>query len=96
MPSAISLPVPSKRRIANEILMHFRNLKKSAQDVYISDPIDYRQGRQQPDPHGYCLHDASVFDSIDLKLKSEKLYRYIGNSGLREKADHRYEIRPMQ
>ena len=28
------------RCIENEILMHFRNLKKSAQDVYISDPID--------------------------------------------------------
>ena len=29
-----------KERIANEILMHFRNKKKSAQDIYISDPID--------------------------------------------------------
>ena len=30
----------TSRCIENEILMYFRNKKKSAQDVYISDPID--------------------------------------------------------
>ena len=30
----------ASRCIENEVLMHFRNKKKSAQDVYISDPID--------------------------------------------------------
>lgn len=30
----------ASRCIENEILMHFRNLRKSSQDVFISDPID--------------------------------------------------------
>ena len=36
----IKLATYASRCIENEILMYFRNRKKSAQDVYISDPID--------------------------------------------------------
>lgn len=73
-------PCSLKERIANEILMHFRNLKKSAQDVYISDPIDTDKDGNSLTLMDIVSDDASVFDSIDLKLKSEKLYRYIGES----------------
>ena len=45
----------ASRCIENEVLMHFRNKKKSAQDVYISN----------------------IVDCIDLRIKSEQLYRFI-------------------
>lgn len=65
-------------RIANEILMYFRNLKKSAGDVYISDPID-------TDKDGNALtmmdiisdNEESMVDSLDLKFRSQQLYEYI-------------------
>ncbi|MBC8570743.1 sigma-70 family RNA polymerase sigma factor [Zongyangia hominis] len=60
--------------------MHFRNLKKSAQDVYISDPIDTDKDGNSLTLMDIVSDDISVFDSIDLKLKSEKLYKYIGES----------------
>lgn len=68
------------RCIENEILMHFRSKKKSAQDVYMSDPIDF-------DKEGNALTLAEVLsdnvdmvDSIDLKIKIRKLYKYIDES----------------
>ena len=57
----------ASRCIENEILMYFRNLKKSAGDVYISDPID-------TDKDGNAL---TMVDSLDLKFRSQQLYEYI-------------------
>lgn len=58
--------------------MYFRNLKKSAGDVYISDPID-------TDKDGNALtmmdiisdDEESMVDSLDLKFRSQQLYEYI-------------------
>lgn len=68
------------RCIENEILMHFRNVKKTAGDVYINEPID-----SDPDNGSITLMDVfsdeeSLIDNLDLKLKAEKLYRYIRES----------------
>ena len=70
----------ASRCIENEILMHFRNKKKSSQDVFISDPID-------TDKDGNCLtlgdimaDESNILDSIDLRIQSDKLYRYIQES----------------
>ncbi len=65
------------RCIENEILMHFRNVRKTAGDVYISEPID-----SDLDGNSITLMDVfsdedSLIDNIDLKMKSEKLYKYI-------------------
>lgn len=65
------------RCIENEILMHFRNLKKSSSDVYINDPID-----SDKDGNALTLMDVvsdenCIIDNIDLRLKSEKLYQFI-------------------
>lgn len=61
------------RCIENEILMHFRNLKKCSHNVLISDPID-------TDKDGNCLtlidiiaDDSDIGDEIDLKLRLEQL-----------------------
>ena len=53
--------------------MHFRNQKKSAQAVYISDPID-----TDKDGNALTLIDViadkrDIFEEIDTKLKLERL-----------------------
>lgn len=67
----------ASRCIENEILMHFRASKKTAQDVSFSEPID-----TDKDGHPLTLSDVvseenTILEEIDLKINSEKLYRYI-------------------
>lgn len=63
------------RCIENEILMHFRNLKKSAQDVSISDPLDGDENNLSL--MDIISDDQNLFEDLDLKIKSEQLYQYI-------------------
>lgn len=79
-------------RIANEILMYFRNLKKTAQDVYISDPID-----TDKDGNALTLIDIiadrrDIAEEIDTKLKLERL-RVILSGCLEEREKKIIEMR---
>jgi RNA polymerase sporulation-specific sigma factor len=67
----------ASRCIENEILMHFRNLRKSAQDVFISDPIDTDKEGNSLTLQDVMSDDENIFDSIDLRLKSERMYQFI-------------------
>lgn len=65
------------RCVENEILMYFRNQKKTSQDISMSEPID-------TDPEGNPLTlsetiytDDTVCDDIYQKMKIEKLKKYI-------------------
>ena len=60
-------------RIANEILMHFRNMKKTSQDVYISDPIDTDKNGNTLTLIDIIADESNIEDEIDTKLKVEKL-----------------------
>lgn len=60
--------------------MYFRNIKKSAQDVSISDTID-------TDRDGNCLtymdimaDEDTLFEDIDLKLRTANLYKAVETS----------------
>lgn len=65
------------RCIENEILMHFRSQKKTAQDVSMSDPIDMdNEGNPLTLMDIISLEDT-IADDLDLKMKSEKLHEYI-------------------
>lgn len=64
-------------RIANEILMHFRNRRKSAQDIYISDPIDTDKDGNSLTLTDIMADDQNIFDDIELKMRAEQLHRYI-------------------
>ena len=73
----IRLATYAARCIENEILMCFRNLKKSANDVFISDPID-------TDGEGNALtlidiisDNEDIVENIDLKIKIDHLKRYV-------------------
>lgn len=65
-------------RIENEILMFFRNKRKTAQDVFISDPID-----TDKDGNALTLIDIiadtnDITEEIDTKMKLERLRVIIG------------------
>ncbi len=64
----------TSRCIENEILMYFRNKKKSAQDVYISDPIDTDKDGNALTLLDIMAADDNIFDTIDLRIKSDRLY----------------------
>lgn len=73
----IRLSSYAARCIENEILMFFRNCKKSAQDVSMNEPID-----TDKDGNALVLMDVMatedlIVDELDTKIKSEQLYRYI-------------------
>ncbi len=69
-----------QERIANEILMHFRNLKKSAQDVFISDPIDTDKEGNALTLQDVIADEGDIANDIDLKIKSEQVRRYMAES----------------
>ena len=69
----IRLATYAARCIENEILMFFRNQRKSSQDVFISDPID-----TDKDGNALTLIDIiadrhDIIEEIDKKMKLEKL-----------------------
>ena len=70
----------ASRCIENEILMYFRSLKKSAQDIYISDPIDTDSEGNSLSLIDIVADEHCVADDIEEKLGREKLYRYISES----------------
>lgn len=73
----IKLSSYASRCIENEILMHFRNTRKTAQDVSLSETID-----TDKDGNPLTLIDVLSFETdfageLDLKIKSSKLSGYI-------------------
>lgn len=69
----IRLATYAARCIENEILMHFRNLKKTAQDVYISDPIDTDKDGNALTLIDVIADESDIEEETDTKLKLEKL-----------------------
>lgn len=67
------------RCVENEILMHFRSLKKTALDRYFDEPVD-----SDKDGNQLCLIDiisdgTDVGDKIELLIRCEQLYKYINS-----------------
>ena len=73
----IRLSSYASRCIENEILMFFRSGKKSAQDVSLSDPIDTDKDGNALTILDTMAVDDTIVESIDLKMKSQRLYRYL-------------------
>lgn len=58
--------------------MYFRNLKKSAGDVYINDPIDTDKDGNALTMIDIIAEDDNIVDNLDLKFKTQQLHQYIG------------------
>ncbi|MDR3178788.1 MAG: RNA polymerase sporulation sigma factor SigK [Oscillospiraceae bacterium] len=73
----IKLSSYASRCIENEVLMFFRNNKKTSHDVSISEPIDTdREGNTLTLMDLMSTYD-DIVDSLDIKFRSEKVYKYI-------------------
>ncbi len=69
----IRLATYAARCIENEILMYFRNSKKTSQDVYISDPIDTDKNGNTLTLIDVIADECNIEDETDKKIKIQKL-----------------------
>ncbi len=82
----IRLSSYASRCIENEILMHFRNAKKSAQDISLNETIDTDKDGNPLTLLDIMSIDDNIIDELDLKLNSRKLSQFINEElGEREK-----------
>ncbi len=77
MKKNIRLSSYASRCIENEILMHFRNVKKSAQDISLNETIDTDKDGNPLTLLDIMAVDDNIIDTLDLKFNSRKLGQYI-------------------
>lgn len=73
----IKLSSYASRCIENEILMHFRNLKKSSQDISMNEAIDIDKDGNPLTLLDIMSVDDNIADELDLKFNTQKLNTFI-------------------
>ena len=73
----IRLSSYASRCIENEILMYFRNAKKSALDLSINEPIETDKNGNMLTLIDTSSTDDSISEQIDKKINIEKLNKYL-------------------
>lgn len=76
----IKLSSYASRCIENEILMHFRNIRKSSQDVSLNDTIDTDKDGNPLTLMDILADDRNIDDDIDTKLHLRVLRKYIDST----------------
>lgn len=66
--------------VENEILMHFRNIKKTASDISINEALDSDKDGNTLTIMDTVSDEDSIIDNLDLKMNIEKLYKFIENN----------------
>ncbi len=67
----------ASRCIENEILMYFRNLKKTSGDISLSEAIDTDKDGNPLTLIDIIASDENISESLELKLDSEALKKYV-------------------
>ena len=67
----------ASRCVENEILMHFRSLKKSAGEIHFDEPIETDKNGNQLALIDIISDGSSVQEDIELAISSERLYKLI-------------------
>ncbi|MBR6736215.1 MAG: RNA polymerase sporulation sigma factor SigK [Oscillospiraceae bacterium] len=67
----------ASRCIENEILMNFRSKKKTAQDVYLFDPIDTDKDGNALTLLDIMADETSMVEEIENKMRASKLRRLV-------------------
>lgn len=75
----VRLATYASRCIENEILMHFRNMKKTAQDVFISDPIDTDREGNAITLMDIIADESNIVEDIDKQIKLKLLNTYLND-----------------
>lgn len=67
------------RCIENEVLMHLRSMKKTAQDISMNEPIE-SDGEGNPLTFSDVIYeDDTIAEDIDLIENTKKIYEYVSN-----------------
>lgn len=74
---SIKLSSYASRCIENEILMHFRNLKKSSQNVSLEDAVDIDKDGNTLKLMDLLSIDDDFADNLDKKLNLQKINKYL-------------------
>lgn len=77
MDKNIKLSSYASRCIENEILMHFRNLKKSSQNVSLEDAVDIDKDGNTLKLMDLLSIDDDFADNLDKKLNLQKTNKYL-------------------
>ena len=80
----IHLSSYASRCIENEILMHFRNCKKTSQDISLNETIDTDKDGNPLTLLDIMSIDDNIIDNLDFKLNSQRLTQFI-NEELNER-----------
>ena len=75
----IRLSSYASRCIENEILMHFRGMKKSSQDLSLNETIDTDKDGNPLTLMDVLSVEEDYAGELDIKVKSSKLYNYINS-----------------
>lgn len=75
----IKLSSYASRCIENEILMHFRNIKKTSQDISLNEAIDTDKDGNPLSLIDVLSVDDNILDTLNNKLNASKLSEYIGS-----------------
>lgn len=73
----IKLSSYASRCIENEILMYFRNLKKTSQDISLNEAIDMDKDGNPLSLFDVLSTEDNILDDINQKLNLKKIYEYI-------------------
>lgn len=65
--------------IANEILMHFRNIRKNAADIYLGDSIEIDKDGNPLTIQDTISDSTDLEENLETKVKWEKVAKYIKN-----------------
>lgn len=77
MDKNIKLSSYASRCIENEILMHFRNLKKSSQNISLEDAVDIDKDGNTLKLMDLLSIDDDFADNLDKKLNLQKINKYL-------------------
>lgn len=73
----IRLATYASRCIENEVLMHFRSSRKSAQDLHMGDSIDTDSDGNPLTLMDILYTEDTITEDLDTKMKSEQVNRYV-------------------
>lgn len=65
------------RCVENEILMHFRSLKKSSSEVFFGEALDTDKDGNTLNLSDILSDGSDIVEEVDLKINSERLRRYV-------------------
>ena len=80
MDKNIKLSSYASRCIENEILMHFRNLKKSSQNVSLEDAVDIDKDGNTLKLMDLLSVDDDFADNLDKKINLQKISKYLSET----------------